>query len=410
MKKVIGSLSIILCVLFSLTTTAAEQVHVNGNVRSGSIPLCALVLINGQSEFSCEVPGSYEMFVPRDGNGLITVQVFVAGFAPYKRTITPGEANNVDIEMKRVTQGRPLQVNPSSALTGKGWATLSGTVSADGLPVCALVLANGQKMFSCNDDLGSFLLDIPLDADGNITLMVFAAGFEPYKLVMPTQNQPEPPIPVAEGLWIGETRRNQAISGLVLGDGSYYVLYSTEGNPSKIAGVVVGNSSMNGSSFTSNNARDFNLEGLGVLSANISATVATRETFVGSIAYEDGFINTFSAVYSNEYQRNPSLAELAGSFRGTVAFSQGFESASFAIAQDGTFSGSGASGCAVTGYAYPRTSGNVFNISLEFGGYPCFFANSIFTGIGYYETATRQFTVMTPNASRTDGILFVGKK
>jgi hypothetical protein len=32
-----------------------------------------------------------------------------------------------------------------------GWVTLSGTVSYNGNPVCALVLANGQHMFSCKD-------------------------------------------------------------------------------------------------------------------------------------------------------------------------------------------------------------------------------------------------------------------
>ena len=45
-------------------------------------------------------------------------------------------------------------------------------------PICAMVLANGQFMFSC-DGTGSYALNIPLDTNGQFKLQVYADGFAP---------------------------------------------------------------------------------------------------------------------------------------------------------------------------------------------------------------------------------------
>ena len=57
---------------------------------------------------------------------------------------------------------------------------LKGSVTtADGAPVCALVLASGKSIFSCNPQ-GSFnLADLATESDGTITLQVYASGFYP---------------------------------------------------------------------------------------------------------------------------------------------------------------------------------------------------------------------------------------
>jgi len=57
---------------------------------------------------------------------------------------------------------------------------ISGTVLLQnlGTPICAMVLANGQFMFSC-DGSGSYDLNIPLDANGQFKLQVYADGFAP---------------------------------------------------------------------------------------------------------------------------------------------------------------------------------------------------------------------------------------
>jgi len=60
---------------------------------------------------------------------------------------------------------------------------ISGQVLLGDQPVCALVLANGQHMFSCGGN-GGYALDAPLDQDGRLSLFAFADGFAPYKTIL----------------------------------------------------------------------------------------------------------------------------------------------------------------------------------------------------------------------------------
>ena len=219
---------------------------------------------------------------------------------------------------------------------------------------------------------------------------------------------PSEPPEKSEGIWVGTTNAGQYIEGVVLDDGTYYLLYS-DTSVSYIAGVVQGSSSMNGTSFSSSNAKDFNIEGAGVLSASVSGTIAAENTFNGSITYNDGDV-TFTSTYSDDYDVTPFLSVLAGDFSGEVAFSQGFESANISISPDGSITGVGSSGCALTGTTYARTSGNVYNVSITFSGAPCFFANQTLEGIIYYNSTENYIYSITPNSNRTDGVLFVGTK
>jgi hypothetical protein len=60
---------------------------------------------------------------------------------------------------------------------------LQGDVATDqGTPLCALVLASGKSMFSCNPS-GPFLLKgLPLESDGTIKLQVYVDGFLPFAI------------------------------------------------------------------------------------------------------------------------------------------------------------------------------------------------------------------------------------
>jgi hypothetical protein len=67
--------------------SAGQWITISGSVAVGSdstTPVCAMVLANGQYMFSCDGTGSYNLYVPLDLNGQVTVQVFADGFAPYK--------------------------------------------------------------------------------------------------------------------------------------------------------------------------------------------------------------------------------------------------------------------------------------------------------------------------------------
>jgi hypothetical protein len=153
-----------------------------------------MVLVNGKSQFSCDGEGRFDMEVPLDSNSLATIQVFADGFAPFKQTLSPQQAKNFRVSMSRSSGGRALQVSSNVDPSEDGLrAIISGTVNAGSTPVCAMVLANGQQMFSCNNSLGLYDLNVPIDDNGNITLMVFAGGFTPYKQVIPANGLPFAP-------------------------------------------------------------------------------------------------------------------------------------------------------------------------------------------------------------------------
>ena len=61
---------------------------------------------------------------------------------------------------------------------------VKGTVTYNGTPVTAMALANGKYMFT-NGGEGRFnLTDVPLDANGKITVYAFCSGLAPYKTIL----------------------------------------------------------------------------------------------------------------------------------------------------------------------------------------------------------------------------------
>jgi hypothetical protein len=72
------------------------------------------------------------------------------------------------------------------AAQAKASVTIFGSIYNNaGTPLCALVLGNGQFMFSCTPT-GQWSLTAPLDANGQMTLFGFADGHFPYKQVFST--------------------------------------------------------------------------------------------------------------------------------------------------------------------------------------------------------------------------------
>ncbi len=63
------------------------------------------------------------------------------------------------------------------------WVNISGAVYYNGQPLCVMVLANGQYMFTDAAD-GRYDMTVPLDTNGEITLFSFCDGLAPYKAVL----------------------------------------------------------------------------------------------------------------------------------------------------------------------------------------------------------------------------------
>ena len=76
-------------VTINASTTSATRARVHGSVFSSGQPVNAMVLVNGQYMFTSQNTGAYDLDVPLDAQGKITVQVYCAGKAPFRQTLTP---------------------------------------------------------------------------------------------------------------------------------------------------------------------------------------------------------------------------------------------------------------------------------------------------------------------------------
>ena len=214
----------------------------------------------------------------------------------------------------------------------------------------------------------------------------------------------------AEGLWSGTTNTNQTLTAAVLDDGTYYFFYSDVLNPNKIAGVIQGTGTSNNGSFTSTNAKDFGI-GVAALDATLSADSATRQFLNGTITHSGAGPVPFTSSYNNAYDTAPTVASLAGVYNGQAGSSGGVRAATVTASDHGTFTGiEPESKCTFTGTVTARTRGSVFDQSITFGGAACFFLNSTFQGIVYFDIPTQRLLAAAPNNNRTDAAIFFGTK
>ena len=158
-------------------------VDLSGTIKTGGgTDICAMVLASGKFMFSCDPPGVFSLpDLPREQNGMVKRQIYADGFFP-KIDIFAGSSDDAVVMTRSGTcpnYNTPYDpaVVPGSA--GKR-IDISGKVLLQNspTPICAMALANGQYMFTC-DGTGSYTLNIPLDTNGQFKLQVYADGFAP---------------------------------------------------------------------------------------------------------------------------------------------------------------------------------------------------------------------------------------
>lgn len=160
-------------------------VNISGLVTNeDGIPLCAMVLANGEYMFTCDPNGEYDLRVPPDEDGHITIFAFCDGLAPYKEVIPSDQPDyDIDIVMSPVSIFSPVMevTRNIESLSKPGWVRISGEVTNEyGVGLCAMILANGEYMFTCGDSQGSYELEVPLNQEGEITLFGFCDGIQPF--------------------------------------------------------------------------------------------------------------------------------------------------------------------------------------------------------------------------------------
>jgi len=146
-------------------------------------PVCAIVLASGKFMFSCDPIGQFALDnLPRETDGTVVRQIYADGFFPSVTPLTESGADTITLERAFDCENYNLPSNPDEVPASAGkMHTISGRVllQATDTPLCALVLVNGQYMFSCGDEKGAYSLKFPLDARGQYTLQVYADGFAP---------------------------------------------------------------------------------------------------------------------------------------------------------------------------------------------------------------------------------------
>lgn len=216
----------------------------------------------------------------------------------------------------------------------------------------------------------------------------------------------------AQGLWNGSTSTSRSVTGIVLDDGTYWLLYSVPNVSGLIAGFVQGTGTSLNGSFSSSDAIDFNFSGQGVNNATVSASYITKQSFNGSVSYPS--LNapfTFTSSYNSDYDQTPNLTVVAGNYLGIASIANSNEAATFIISAQGVVAGTGAtSGCQYGGLVKPRTKGNLYDVSLVISGGACATGTSAVTGIGYFDTGSKRLNLAALNKSRTIGMSFTGIK
>jgi hypothetical protein len=161
----------------------SDPVDLTGTVQNeGGTPLCALVLASGQFMFSCNPNGPFSLTdLPRAADGSVKRQVYVDGFFPNVETLTDSTDDTVVMTPANNCPDYNAFPEPGVVPDSDGKRIdVSGTVLLQNsdIPVCAMVLGNGQFGFTC-DGTGTYSANIPLDANGQYKLQVYADGFAP---------------------------------------------------------------------------------------------------------------------------------------------------------------------------------------------------------------------------------------
>jgi hypothetical protein len=167
----------------SMNTSSEGPVDLAGSVKTkDGMDLCSMVLASGQFMFTCNPVGQFSLNgLPRENNGTVKRQVYVDGFFPKIDVLSGSVDETVVMTRSGTCPSYNSLYDPAVVPDSAGKRIdITGKILLQDIqtPICAMVLANGQFMFSC-DGTGSYALNIPLDNNGQFKLQVYADGFAP---------------------------------------------------------------------------------------------------------------------------------------------------------------------------------------------------------------------------------------
>jgi len=166
------------------TTVSTGAVSLSGSVTAPEgTALCAMVLASGKFDFSCNPDRSFALQdLPREADGTIKRQVYADGFFPRIDVLQGSSSGTIVLQRSGACPDYNVPYTPVADPSSAGkYVAIRGSIllGNSGTPLCAMVLANGAYMFSC-DGSGNYALSVPLDANGQFKLQVYADGFAPH--------------------------------------------------------------------------------------------------------------------------------------------------------------------------------------------------------------------------------------
>lgn len=215
-----------------------------------------------------------------------------------------------------------------------------------------------------------------------------------------------------QGMYLGNLEGGLQFASLILENGQYWGLYSQNKEGRFLTGgMVQGNGSANGGSFSAPDVRDFNPSPYNP--GSLDATYVPQSKLDGNVGTPNGPIPFFStgvraSVYDYNVAANPG--DISGKW--TML---GSDSATYAMTGPVNGAVSAVGDCSFSGTLAPRASGkNVFNASLNFGAGACRLAGQSASGIGFSWLQDggiiRQLIIATVRADRTLGTVLTGSR
>jgi len=175
----------------------------------------------------------------------------------------------------------------------------------------------------------------------------------------------------AEGAWEGTASSNGTaldLSLVVLSNGHYYGVYSQDG---AAYGLLEGNGSASGSTFTSSNGRDFPFGSGAYVPFTLSAGFTPKTSINGTAQYS-GFAATFTATYDAGYEVPASLTAVAGVYSGSAGSLLGVSDVGITINSSGAITATDTSGCQLSGTLTPRNGTTAtFNLTVRYDQATC---------------------------------------
>ena len=181
----------------------------------------------------------------------------------------------------------------------------------------------------------------------------------------------------AAGLYSGSLTTPTLTSGttFIQNNGSYWLIVGNT-NLITLAGsyseILSGTGLSTSTTFISNNGVDI-FSNPQIVNAAISATYQSLSTFIGSLNTGSTSISlSLTAAPSYSFNATPLLSTLAGTYNLNLTSKSPTDAITISIGANGSFNGTTAKGCVITGSAAPMTTGeNAYNFSINFGVTPC---------------------------------------